>query len=447
MNALHRSLPCLLVPCLLALTACPPGGGGPGADTDAATDADDVGDAPAPRPYRLGGRAEAIGPTLGNAETFSIDAWGDPGRLDAIVLPLDLFGVPWDAFVGGADNLPAELPAEWIDNLEAAEAALIELEAQRAAAAEETGEAPAEPQIILSLSPVTRDGVYLSPGTMDTTGKTPDWERCFDPAAQADPTRYAGRYAGYVTYLAKRFEPDMLILGMTMNRYEENCGQAIYEAMLGVTTEAHERLQLLDNPPTTILEVDVEDLYGYPKKPGRCVLTTPEACFEERRQLLEPIVADALGLHSQPAVALEDLEAVDQDWLARVADAAPTDTVVITATSLPATEITEQNLGGGPCISILDADEVDQRSWLDQVLSTAAARDMPLVVWHPLQDQMPEDVAASCPCSGDTDICFYLDSVSQDRATATRRLVTGGLWTHDDTPRLSGALWSEERAR
>ena len=90
---------------------------------------------------------------------------------------------------------------------------------------------------------------------------------------------------------------------------------------------------------------------------------------------------------------------------------------------------------------------MEQRAWLDQVLSTVGARDMALVVWDPVQDHMPEAVAASCPCSGDTEICFYLDSVGLDRAVATRRLVTGGLWTHDGTPRLSSAIWTEELAR
>ena len=86
---------------------------------------------------------------------------------------------------------------------------------------------------------------------------------------------------------------------------------------------------------------------------------------------------------------------------------------------------------------------MEQRAWLDQVLSTADAEGMELVVWHPLRDQMPWQVASSCPCGGDAEICFYLDSVQVETATATRRLVTGGLWDSEDTERLGGTIWME----
>jgi hypothetical protein len=429
------------------LVACPAGG-----DDDADTvDTSDVqgGDAvsePPPRAYRLGGWAESVtlsAGTLASPERMSAAPLGDPGDVESVVIPLDLLGVPWDAF-NGVNNQPTELPAEWLEQVGEAEALVAELRgALDRVEASGTGE-PRTLEVILALSPITRDGSALAPGTMELAGKAPQWENCFDPSAQSDPNRYGARYAGYVTYLVNRFEPDAVILGRTMNRYEVACGELKYMAMLEVIHAAHDRLAERDEPPTTIVEVDVEDLYGYPKLPGRCVAMSPDECFEIRRGLLEGLRVDALGLHSMPAVALGDLETWSPDWLERVANASPTPEVVVTATSLPATTLSEQGPGGGPCIGVVGSDESIQRAWLTTVMLTAEALAMPWVAWHPVRDLAPEAVIASCPCSGDEDICFYLDHVIDERATATRRSVSSGLWTHDGQARLSGQQWSSE---
>ncbi|MGB0591280.1 MAG: hypothetical protein ACPGU1_16505 [Myxococcota bacterium] len=438
----------LVIGAAALLVACP------GQETDEDGDALDAPDArdndavsePPSRTVHLGGWAESVtlsAGTLASPERLSAEPLGEPGDVEVVVIPLDLFGVPWDAF-DGPNNQPTELPAEWLTQLSEAEAVVSELRSALSAASSSTTEEPLALHLVLAVSPITRDGTALSPGTMELVGKAPQWENCFDPSAEGDPTRYGARYAGYVNYLVNRFEPDAVILGRTMNRYEVACGEAKYSAMLDVIHAAHDRLSEADVPPTTIVEVDVEDLYGYPKLPGRCVAMSPAECFETRRGLLGALRVDALGLHSMPAVALEELEAWTPDWLERVAEASPTDHSVVTSTSLPATSLSEQGPGGGPCIQILESEEALQRAWLTTVTMTAEALEMLWVAWHPVRDLAPEEVVVSCPCSGDEEICFYLDHVIDERATATRRSVSNGLWTHAGEPRLSGQQWLSE---
>ena len=406
---------------------------------DAANDTQD-------RVYRLGGWAESAtlsAGTLAAPEGMSAAPLGQAGDVESVVIPLDLFGVPWDAF-DGPENQPIELPAEWLAKLSEAEALIADLRGGIAGLPVPEGEEPRALEVVLALSPITRDGAALSPGTMNLAGKAPQWENCFDPSTESDPQKYGGRYAGYVSYVVNRLEPDAVILGRTMNRYEVTCGETKYRAMLDVIHAAHDRLAERDVAPTTIIEVDVEDLYGYPKRDGRCVAMGPAECFETRRGLLEGIRVDALGLHSMPAVALEELETWEPDWLERVALASPTTDVVVTATSFPAASISEQGPGGCPCIELLASDAALQRAWLTTVMMTAESLEMPWVAWHPVVDLAPEAVVVSCPCSGDEDICFYLDHVVAERATATRRSVSNGLWTHDGQTRLSGQQWRAE---
>ena len=312
----------------------------------------------------------------------------------------------------------------------------------RAGLAEARSAAPLE--VVLSLSPITRDGKALQPGTMELSGKAPQWENCFNPALEADPTRYGARYAGYVTYLTSRLNPSAVILGRVVNRYEVHCGKAAYDAILDVIHAAHDRLKGSDAPVQTILEVDVEDLYGLPKRDGRCVGVAPEACFEERSVLLDGVRTDALGLHAMPAIALEEMAMWPPDWLDRVVQASPTAQAVVSATSLGATSLSAQLQAGGPCIERFASDEVQQRAWLRTLQSSAEALDMPWVAWHPLRDLVSAEVSASCPCAGDEEVCFYFDHVVDERAFAMRRLVGGGLWSVDGQARLGGQEWELE---
>jgi hypothetical protein len=410
--------------CAGVLAACPSGDGGGG---DAGADAGDAGDVPAGgRAYFLGARIEGYDIAARYQRVLSVTAAGDPANYEVVVVPLDQLGLPWDAFVG-PDNSPPELPAAWVEAVDAMKAA-----------AEATGK-----PLVLALSPLSPDFDTLAPDARDESGVlllNSQWTAsCYDPSKDPEPHRYRDRYAGFVTWVTQRFKPRWVILAQRINRYEV-CGGAAYAAVADYAGEARRRLAALPAgtlDTQTIVTVDVEDLYGFPRPGGPCDAVTAAQCFEARKSLLGAVDADILGLDSYPAVALPTLGEMPQDWLDRVAAARPELPAVVTGTALPPVDLFTRK---GTCQPILVSSDVIQRAWLDQVLSTAVARDMPLVVWHPLQDLLDAGPASACPCSKSDPVCVHLEQLGAG-ADDLRRFVTGGLFEHDGTERIGATLW------
>lgn len=424
----------------LGLAACSDSGGMGGDPTDVI----DGADASEPqRSFLIAGRAEGYDLTRSSPRVFSIEALGDLERLEALVVPIDLLGVPWADFLG-PDNAPGSLPAAWLN-------AVTEMRD----AAEATGR-----PLVLALSPLNAVFDNLAPEASEEAGALvlkPNWtpgsqNYCFNPSAQSDPLKYRDAYAGYARWVVQQFDaqaPAFVIVGQRINLYEENCWKqaGAYEAVAGFAWAAHARIKELDDPPTTIVTVDVEDLYGFPKQDGRCQTGTPQDCFAERQALLSALDGpdgeappDRLGLESYPAVALPELGTLPSDWLARVIDARPDMPPVIAGTGIPAGDLRTEL---GVCQDLLLTDEVAQRAWLDGVLAIAGTESMELVVWTPVRDLLPADVLGSCPCSGDATLCQHLDFLGSELANALRLRASAGLWSLDDTPRLAGTLWSE----
>jgi len=411
----------------LALAACPDEGGSGDAD---------AGDTlPGGRPFLLAARAEAYDPTARVPRLASLAALEVPGDggattlpIEALVVPLDLVGIPWDAFVG-PDNQPTTLPAPW----------LAAVDAQRALA-QGTGL-----PLVLALSPVAPDFDTLAPLAKDGAGALvldDAWESyCYDPSKDPTPARYRDRFAGFVAWAVQRFQPTMVVLGQRMNLYEATCGRSAYDAILGYIDAAATRVRALASPPTLVVSVDVEDLYGYPKKPGRCQTGAPKDCLTGRAELATAAAAavgqgGVLGLESYPARALADLDALPADWLRRVAELAPQATAILGA-GLPAIRLETQ---AGVCTPLLEANEADQRAFLDQVFAVADLEEMPLVVWRGLSDLAAAAVVGSCPCGGDATLCQHLAGLGAGKDERRLELVRG-LWTRDGTPRQAATLW------
>ncbi|MCB9786966.1 MAG: hypothetical protein H6744_09775 [Deltaproteobacteria bacterium] len=400
-------------------------GGGGGGGTDA--DAGDAGDAlPDGRAFFLGARLEGYDITASRQRVFSVEAAGDPALSEVVVVPVDQLGLPWEAFKG-PDNTPVELPAAWVAAVDAMKAAAL---------------ATGKP-MVLSLSPLAPTLDTLAPDARDESGllvlNTQWTARCYDPSKDPDPERYRDRYAGFVAWVVQRFDPRWVVLARRVNRYEV-CGRSAYDAVLGFASEAGRRLDALPAGAVsaeTLVTVDVEDLYGYPRPGGPCDTLGAAACLATRQGLLDGIDADLLGLESYPATALPSLGQLPQDWLERVAAARADLPSAVAGTSLPAVDLYTRE---GTCQPLLVSSDVVQRAWLDQVLSTAADREMAFVVWHPLQDLLDADAASACPCSPADPVCVHLDQLGAG-ASDVRRFVTGGLFEHDGTERIGGTLW------
>lgn len=413
----------LLLAC--AMAACP--GGDESSDASAADASGDAPDAPGGgRDYFVGARLEGYDISAARRRVMSVEAAGDPANYEVVVVPVDRLGLPWDAFVG-PNNTPSELPGAWVAAVDAMKAAAL---------------ATGKP-MVLSLSPLAPDFDTLAPAARDESGLlvlNSQWTaRCYDPSKDPEPHRYRDRYAGYVAWIVQRFDPRWVILAQRINRYE-TCGRSAYDAVADYAGEARRRLAALPAgtiTAETIVTVDVEDLYGFPKPGGPCGAKSPQDCFAERSALLAEVDADILGLDSYPAIAVPTVGTLPQDWLDRVASARADLPSVVTGTSLPAVDLFTRK---GTCQPILVSGPELQRAWLDQVLSTTASHGMAFVVWHPLQDLLDAASASVCPCPSAEPVCGHLEQLNAG-ADDVRRLVTGGLFEHDGTARIGGTLW------
>ncbi len=411
------------------LSACPE-------DSPAATDTTDADTLPGNRTFLLAARAESYDPSLARpfipslasvtfapsaADPISPPAFDRP--IEALVLPVDLIGIPWSSF-SGPDNRPTSLPSTW----------LAEIERLEALAAE------AGLPLILSLSPLSPDHNTLAPLASEQSGAlvlNPTWKpSCFDPSADSNPTLYRDQYAGFVVWLAERFQPLAILVGQRLNLYEANCGTSAFEAIVGFVNHAQTRLASLTTRPLTVATMDVEDLYGFPSRPGRCVTGTPKDCLALRAPLMADLAVDRLGLDSSPWRAFGDLADVPRDWLAAVADA-QTLPALVASTGAPAMRMDAVR---GACSPFIESDELAQRNWLDQAIGFSASEEAPFLVWRALIDQLPTAILAGCPCTGDIDLCTHLEGLG-NRRDDRRAMLASGLTNADGTPRQAMTLW------
>ncbi|MEC9071058.1 MAG: hypothetical protein VX938_01710, partial [Myxococcota bacterium] len=296
---------------------------------------------------------------------------------------------------------------------------------------------------VVALSPLSENWDTLAArpeGDASTLSLDPLWKPyCYDPSLDGDPLRYQEAYGAFAAWMAAESEAEWLILGQRLNRYEENCGRSAYDALVGFTAEAHDRVSVLEGAPRTIVSVDVEDLYGFPAKAGRCEQLTPADCLGERGELLEGLRADHLGLESYPAWALAEGQDWDAGWLTRVADLRPDLPPVISGTGFPSRDLFSKQ---GSCVPLLESSEQAQLLWLDRVLATASALSMELVVWTWLTEPVEGGAIAGCSCSEPPALCAHLSALGP-AADPFRIRMNSGLWGVDGSPRQGSSIWTQ----
>ena len=347
--------------------------------------------------------------------------------VEAVVLPAYLYGVPWTEFA--AEETPQQLPGAWVSALHEARDTIAAL---------------GKP-VVLALSPLSLEWDNLAPlASDDGSGGLKleeNWlqDYCHDPAKSANPTKWRVAYGRYAKWMTELVKPAMVIVGSRLNLYEANCGEA-YEAIVGFATEAHEVVKGLSDAPTTIVSVDVEDLYGYPRIPGRCPSTPAKECFATRQALLANLKADRLGLESYPARALTSkLAEIPDDWLVTVAEARSDLPPVIAGTGLPAVRLETVS---GTCVPLLESSDTLQVAWLDQVLATATTYKMDLAVWNSPVNRANAARVSACLCSGDATLCGHLAQLGAKSDSVRLRLVEG-LFAQDGSAYQAGLLWTQ----
>jgi hypothetical protein len=418
---------------LFTTGACPPPQKTPETTPDGAAEA-----SPSARSYLLGGRAEGYDIAAAIRRVVDPSRLGDglgPGGTDlaeAVVVPLDMFGIPWEHFTIDA---PSDLPGPWVAAM------------QDAAAKAKALDRP----IAIALSPLNQRFDNIAELAHDQDGNgvldlDQGWQtqECYDPGTDGNPTKWRDAYARYAVWVADLFDPRWVVVAQRLNLFEARCGKEApnaYPAYVGYAAAAHQRLKALPKPPTTVVGVDVEDLYGLPPVEGRCAgnLGTPE-CLAGRVALLRDLAADRLGLESYPAQALANqaIETLPKDWLDRVVASRPDLPSLVIGTGLPARTVESPS---NVCVPLLVSSEDIQTAWLDQVLATAEKRAMELVVWSTLKDQLDGAVVASCPCSGDTAICQHLSLLGADRDRVRLETIRGLTGDDGTDERLGLKVW------
>jgi len=348
---------------------------------------------------------------------------------EILVVPAYLEGIPWAEF-GGADDSLQSLPGAWLARMQALRDAVFD----------------SGLRLVLALSPMNMryDNLAAKVVADGSGGDTlqDNWlnEYCPNTSAGGNPDKWPVAYARYVNWMVELFSPEFVSLGHRVNLFEENCGQVSpgsYESMIGFSTAAHQRIKEAHPDVLTIVGVDIEDLYGYPKKPGRCTSLSPKECFEERRQLIAPIVADRVGLASYPAVAVASLKELPGDWLSHIYDALDGEPAVITGLGMPGRSVEEKS---GVCVPFIESDEGLQRDLLDQAVALAGQASMEFVVWSFARDLFDADAIGSCACSGPKDLCDHLDQLGAS-ADEVRPTFIQGLYDKGGTRRQAGDLW------
>ncbi len=451
----HIALRLTLCLSLAAASACPGPEPQPDATADVETDT-----LPGGRTFLMGGLAQTYDFTVPrrwviSAERLMVpapatpdagvaDAAADGGADDAgddgptelteaVVVPLYHLGIPWDEF----DSVSvSSLPGPWVKAIN--EAKVV---------AAETGK-----PIALALSPTSLEWDNLAPRASDNgTGGLQIQENwllsyCHDPSQDSDPAQWRDAYVRYVQWVTGQFDPQYVFLAHRINRYDERCSEAnpgAYAAIAEFVTAAHDKLKASSDAPTTVVTVDVEDLYGYTvdgKKPGRCVTESPQECFEQRKTLLDAFTADRLGLESYPGNVLRFIQSIPTDWLDRVASYRTDMDPLIAGTGLGSERI---ETSGNVCVPLLESDQALQLSWLDQVFGVATAHSMELVVWSSPLDQLDARIVAPCQCSGDFETCEHLSQLGS-KSNQVRLSLIDGLYTFDGEQREAGRVWVEQ---
>lgn len=418
----------------LALAAC---GDDPPAATDTQNDT-----TPNGRTFVLAARAEAYDARAQRPFVASLASMTFPETaadvapqptvdrpVEAIVVPLDLIGIPWSSFAGPA-NQPVDLPGPWLAEVEALEALIAE----------------AGKPVVLAISPLAAEFDTLAAEARDANGQlvlNTAWQPyCYDPSTDGNPTKYRDQFAGFARWAVERFRPSMVILGQRMNLYETTCGASAYSAITGFVAEAVKRIdasETLTEKPLLLASVDVEDLYGFPAKAGRCQTGTPADCLATRKSLVATLEASGithLALESYPHRAFPDATQIPADWLSRVATVAAKPTA-IAGLGLPAVDL---DTAKGVCTRLVASTASTQRAFLDQAIAIADQKDMPLLVWRTLLDLAPSETVAACPCAGDATLCTHLDQLGAKRDERRVQLVAG-LASKDGVARSALAIW------
>ncbi len=308
---------------------------------------------------------------------------------DVIEVHQEFYGLPWDAFLNGTDP-----PQEWTSAMTAI--------AQSVAA---TGK-----NTFLSITMLNGGRNSLAARTTIVNGtvqSTDHWAaQCYDFASAPDGAAMKQAYLAYVGWMIDLFAPTYLNIAIEVNLFFDQC-PASAAGVVDVSNSAY-ALAKTKNPALVVFpSIQIDHLYGYDSS------TCPDAgqraaCFQNLYAQIAPLKRDRFAMSTYPMLGVASAPSdIPNDWFARGAAVAG-ERPLIAETGWNSSSLVAQ-LDDGSCYTAFTEVEANEESYLDFVLSSAAADDLDLVNWWSDRDLVVTQLMTACPCTFDQVWCEVLD--------------------------------------
>ena len=356
------------------------------------------------------------------------DTTGFDGRVDAISLHQDFFGLPWDEFASGA-----ALPAAWVSEM-------TEIR--------DMAEALGAP-IYLSLTPLDGMRSTLAPKATDQGGElvlVENWAApCFNFETGESAPALRRAYLDYAKWMVDFFEPRWLTNVIEMNLFYVSCPDA-YGPLIDVANAVYDQEKSW-RPGLIVFPTFVIDaLYGYGGN-GNCEVGD-FSCLEDSLALNAGVRRDRIGISSYPLHMSYEWTRIPDDYFSLIADMSG-ERVVFGETGWATHPVwipTEEN--PTECWRIFDTSDADQIDYMRYLFEQADAMGSDLVTWWSLRDYLPREMLDNCPCDAPGLWCTLYDAVEQTGLLpAWLGWGSMGVLDYDLNAKPSLEFWNEWLAR
>lgn len=361
--------------------------------------------------------------------------------VDVVSLHFDFYGIPWDQF---ADD--ASLPAAWVSRID--EVAQLVDAWQR--------------PVFLSLTPL--DGQRDRPaatardsgGNLITEGSD---QQCFNFATHADGERYRRAFVRYSRWMADRFDPAAVVLGIEVNVFDVRCrnvDSGAWDALVSVLNEARRAIRSAHPGAPVAPSIQVDDVIDV-RENGECFGSDGSECITKNLARIAALEADFFGASTYPHLIEPGGVTIDaKQYLARVFEQTGAEHFVIAETGYNSRPMKAQVIDPpAPCTEIAAYDDQRQRAHLAAMLSLAESWPVDYLVWWSDRDVYPRDAYDSCPCQAAQ--AGYCDVLSTFRSQLGPPAYVGellfkafgamGLREYDGTPKPILADWQAARGQ
>jgi hypothetical protein len=350
---------------------------------------DDTGDDDGPtRPFYM-----AAAPYQYEFEEFAVrdafDTAGFTGRVDALSLHMDFFGLPWEAFASGGD-----LPPAWT-------AKMGELKTL----ADDLGAA-----VFLSITPLNgmRDG--LAPIVRDMGSELvqePFGETCHDLATGPQAASLRAAYVAYARWMADFFEPAFLAHVIEIDLYDLSC-PAAYAPLKDLANEAYAAVKA-DHPDLPVFPTfTMAHLWGLGE--GGCE-PGDRACLAQQLERSEDVDRDRFGISAYPMFEQYNWEWVPEDFFSAVHDLTGERLVWGETGYGTRNVVVPFPTVDDPCTDLFSLSDDDQIRFMEFLFEDAQRLGSDLVTWWSLRDFVPASMPGTCPCDAPGLWCVLYDAV------------------------------------